>query len=379
MTEIRIIHTSDIHLGAPFLFLGARGEEHRGDLRRALERTVAVAREGPYHAIVIAGDLFDSAFAARESDVSFAAGCLSSAGSFCRVVILPGSHDCLAPGSVLERERLRFEAAGNVFVLTPERPVVAFRELSLAVHGRALLSPAGERGTFAGLAPLPEYRYNICLAHGSAAGAGPPLDPGEEPLRIDELAPGFDYLALGHWHSYRVVREELPPAVYSGSPEIIARDQRGAGSIASVSLSPSGARIERVPVGRRRIEELSIDCTGMRTTEELVKAVMAAAEPDPDLILELTLAGYVGMDAAIDSESAAAALAERYFSVRTAGGGPAREIARTELLSIPEETVAGMFVRIMLGKIEKADPAEREILEEALQIGVQLMKGRDPT
>ena len=376
--ELRILHTSDVHLGAPFRFLGARGEEQRLALRAALERTVALARDRGCRAILVAGDLFDSAFDARESDVAFAAGCLSGAGPSCRVAILPGSHDCHAPGSVLDRERARFEAGGSVVVLTPDRPVAVFSDLSLAVHGAVSTSPSPAPGALAALAPLPECRYNVCLAHGSVAGAGPPLDAREEPLRLEELAAGFDYVALGHWHSHRCVRVEGPPAHYSGSPEIVARDQRGAGSVVSVTLSPAGALVERVPVGRRRIRRVSIDCTGLGSTEELVKKIAAAAKPEPDLIVELELAGYVGMDAAIDADAAAAALAGSYFSVRLAGDGPSREILRDELLAVPQDTVAGRFARIMLREIDAAEGAERSIREEALQIGMQILRGRNP-
>ena len=242
---LRILHTADVHLGAPFLFLGAKGDDQRRALRDALERTVALARERACEAIVIAGDLFDDAFDVRESDVAFAALCLAAAGPACRVVILPGSHDFCAPGSVLDRERSRLEAGGNVHVLAPDRSVVVFPDLSLAVHGAALTSSAPAPRALSALSPRPECRFNVCLAHGSVALEGTPFAAREEPLRLEELAAGFDYIALGHWHSQRTVRAEGPPALYSGSPEIIARDQRGAGSIVSVELSREGARVAR--------------------------------------------------------------------------------------------------------------------------------------
>ncbi len=375
--EVRILHTSDVHLGAPFLFLGSKGEEQRRALRDALERTVAIARERSCHAIVIAGDLFDGAFDARESDVAFAALCLAAAGPSCRVVILPGGHDCYAPGSVFERERARFEACGTVHILTPGRSFVVFPDISLAVHGAPLVSPSPAPGALSSLAPVPECRFNVCLAHGSVASAGAQFDAREEPLRLEELARGFDYVALGHWHSRRAVSAGKPAAHYSGSPEIVARDQRGAGSIISVELSRAGVRVENLEVGRRRIERVEVDCTGIGTTEDLVKAVAGAAKPDADLIVELALSGYIDLDAATDAEAAAAALAERYFSVRLAGEGPSRAIGREDLLAAPEDTVAGRFARIMLRRIDEAAASERAILEEALQIGVQLLRGRD--
>jgi len=377
MESIRILHTSDVHIGAPFLFLGAKGTEQRLALREALLAIVRIAKEEKYHALVIAGDLFDSAFGASDADVSFAAGCLAGAGPACRVVILPGSHDHYATGSVYEREQRRFEAGGNVHILTPGRRTIEMSDLSLAVHGVAGVSNVLLENAFSSLAPRGQYRWNVCLAHGSFEGYSARLEPRETPLRVAEIPAGFDYVALGHWHSHLVVRERDPVIVYSGSPEIIARDQQGSGFVVSVMLLAGGARFERIPVGKRRIECHSIDCTLLQSTEELVRKVLDAVPADPDLILELSLAGVLGAESALDPGRGATELERHYFSVRLVGKGPSREISREELLAVPEDTVAGAFVRRMLRKIDSAPEGKRELYEEALQLGYQLFKGRD--
>ncbi len=377
MAEIKVLHTSDIHLGAPFLFLAARGNEQRLALREALARITRIAREENFDALLIAGDLFDSAFGASETDVSFAIGCCADAGPACRVVILPGSHDFYSAGSVFERERARFEASGNVHVLTPERKMVELPELSLAVHGKALTSNNAVESAFSGLIPMKQHRWNICLAHGSVEGRSAALEPRENPLRLGELDAGFDYVALGHWHSYLVVREKSPAVAYSGSPEIIARDQRGAGSVVSVACTERGIKLERLPVGEKRIMEVAMDCTGLASTEEFTKKVLGLAAPDKNLIVELSLIGLIGIDAVFDPGQALAELEQSYFSVRLRGKGPGREISKEELINVPEDTVAGKFVRRMLRKIDDAEGQKRELLEEALQLGYQLFKGRD--
>jgi len=355
-----------------------KGNEQRLALRQALERVVRAAGERHAHLLLIAGDLFDSAFGVSDADVSFAVRCLSGAGPGCQVVILPGGHDHYAPGSVFERERRRFEEGGNVRILTPARRVIEFPELSLAVHGAALVANVPLEDGFSRLAPLAAYRWNVCLAHGPVEGFSAGLEPEEEPLRLGALAAGFDYVALGHWHSQLVVSRSRPAAAYSGSPEVVARDQYEAGSALAVRLSSGAALMERIPVGARRIARHTVDCTGLQTTEDLVRAVLAAEPPDGDCILELSLAGLIGIDAALDTAEALAVLQQKYFSARMAGREPAREISRDELLAVPEETVAGKFVRGMLRRIESSEGEKREIYEAALQIGYQLFRGRNP-
>jgi exonuclease SbcD len=377
METVRILHTSDVHIGAPFLFLGGKGNEQRLALREALSAIVRIAKQERFDALVIAGDLFDSAFGASDADVSFVAGCLAGAGPACRVVILPGSHDYYAPGSVYERERRRFEAPGNVHILTPERRTIEMDELSLAVHGVAGVSNVRLESAFSGLVPREGYRWNVCLAHGSVEGYSARPEPGEAPLRIAELGNGFDYVALGHWHSHLVVSRKDPLAAYSGSPEIIARDQQGSGFAAAITLSKGGSSLERIQVGKRRVERRAVDCTPLQSTEELVGKVLEAAPADPDVVLELSLNGLVGVGSALDPERGAAELERHYFSVRLLGKGPSREMSKEELLAVPEDTVAGAFVRRMLRRIESAPEEKRELYEEALQLGYQLFKGRD--
>jgi DNA repair exonuclease SbcCD nuclease subunit len=377
MEPIKMLHVSDVHIGAPFQFLGRRGGEQRLALREALARVASIVREERYHLLVIAGDLFDSAYETSDADVSFVIGCLRDAGSLCHVVILPGGHDHFSAGSIYERELKRFEAPGNVHVLVPGKRVIEIPELSLAVHGKALASNVAAESGLAGLAPVPGRRWNVCLAHCSVVGFSPDLDTGDTHARLEDLEGGFDYVGLGHWHSYRVLREEAPPVLYSGSPEIVARDQQGAGFAVSAVLSNGGISFERRAIGKRRVESRSIDCTGLASTEELVERVMKAVPPDPNLILELSLGGLIGIDSALDPTVGSDELERHYFSVRLAGKGPSREISREALLALPEETVAGALVRGILKKIESSEGETRELYEEALQLAYQLFKGRD--
>jgi len=378
MEELRIIHTADVHLGAPFEFLGARGAQQRLALREALERVVAAARDEGCGAIVIAGDLFNSAYDVLESDMTFAIGALAGAGPGCTVVILPGSHDFYSAGSVYERERARFEAAGNVKLLTPRSQVVEIPELSLAIHGKALTSNAGVEGALSGLTPVERCRWNVAVAHGSVEGFGGVPESADVPVGLDGLQPGFSYVALGHWHSYRVVREGCPSVVYCGSPEVIARDQRGAGTAVSIAFGPEGVRTNLVRAGKRRLAQASIDCTGLGATEDLVRKVSASVPEDRDLILDLELTGVIGAESVVDPAEALDALEGRYFSVRLAGKGPSRAISREELLLVPDDTVAGKFVRVMLSRMESASEDKKGLYEEALQVGYQLFKGRNP-
>jgi len=55
-----LIHTADIHLGAPLGWLGDRAADQRGELRRAMSSIVDVALDRKADCLLVAGDLFDS-------------------------------------------------------------------------------------------------------------------------------------------------------------------------------------------------------------------------------------------------------------------------------------------------------------------------------
>lgn len=378
MDKVRILHTSDVHIGAPFEFLGARGGRQRRAVRETFESITGMASRQGFHVLLIAGDLFDSAYSVAESDLSFVLKCLSGAGAGCRIVILPGSHDYLAPGSIFERERERFESAGNTRIVTFEDNIVKIPELSLAVHGCPLNSPHTSKVALSDLVPLVDFDWNVAVAHGSVEGASAASEPEDNPIDPCELDGRFDYLALGHWHSFNMIREGGPPVVYCGSPELIARDQKGAGSVVSLTLSTGAAEVERIRVGKRRVEGTVVDCTGMVTTEEIYRKVIEQRPADEDLVLDLTVKGILGSESAVDMEMVREMLLEHFFSVKFSGSGPAREISGEDIGSIPEGTVAGRFVRILHERISGASGEERELLEEALQLGCQLFLGRNP-
>ncbi|MCK4235477.1 MAG: hypothetical protein KAX38_00060, partial [Candidatus Krumholzibacteria bacterium] len=125
-------------------------------------------------------------------------------------------------------------------------------------------------------------------------------------------------------------------------------------------------------------KSVSVDCTGLGTTEELVGKVKERVPEDADLVVELSITGLIGTDAVIDPALVLDELGGNYFSVRLSGKRPEREISKDDLLKVPEGTVAGKFVRVLLERIEEASGNEREELEEALQIGYQLFRGRSP-
>lgn len=242
---MRFLHTSDWQLGLRLRFVpgeaGARLRAQRFDTVRLIAR---VALEREVGAVLVAGDVFDDN-AVSPATLQLARDALAAFAPV-PVLLLPGNHDALTPDSALARldagEHVRLlrelaplELAGGVFFPCP----------LIRRHSRedpALWLPAREPA---------DQRVRVAVAHGGVLEFS---ETTETPNRIDARAvidKGFDYLALGDWHSeFRLG----PRAVYPGTPEPTSFAEAGAGRVLIVEIPEAGAApdIEAVSVGRAR-------------------------------------------------------------------------------------------------------------------------------
>ncbi|HVA15431.1 MAG TPA: metallophosphoesterase [Stellaceae bacterium] len=231
--ELRIVHSSDLHVGEGFT-----EPVHQGDGTAGLRVVLQAARDAKADVVLLAGDTFEhNRLSAGLLDRAKAL--LAAAGM--TVVILPGNHDPAIADSVFHRG---VAAPANVHVLgVTDDAAVAFPDLGLEIWGHA-------HRDYGDMAPLARPRprcsfWQIAMAHGHYAPA---------PDRSTKLRPGWlfgddeiaataaDYVALGHWNRPVRVGSGATLAYYSGSPDY-------AGTVNLVRLLPSGGvDVSRVPV-----------------------------------------------------------------------------------------------------------------------------------
>jgi len=241
---MRLLHTSDWHLGRSFHGIGML------DAQRAfVDQLVTFVRDESVDVVLIAGDVYDRALPGVDVVGLLDDALVRLTGAGAQVVLTSGNHDSAIrlgfASRVLER--------GGVHLRTRlaelDKPVLfplaggsdADSDAVLAIYGIPWLEPrlvAGQLGVEtashfevtraaterirADLHDRAETRtvHSVVLAHTFASG-GISSDS-ERDLSIGgvgavplDLFDGFSYTALGHLHG----RQELSPAVrYSGSP-----------------------------------------------------------------------------------------------------------------------------------------------------------------
>lgn len=364
MSSLKILHTADVHLDAPYRFLGTSGSSQRQVVRETFDRVCRLAYDDSYHLLLIAGDLFDSN-SVSDKTLDWIITLLGDIGI--PVCISPGTHDCLGAQCIYRNMRVRWPS--NVRLALDAGPlVVALPDLDLSIHTNVGSSPID------GLKRSGSIRWEIAMAHGSVIIPGK-IDSAESPITSEQIAAtGLDYIALGHWHSWGDYSAGDVKAIYPGSPERIEFGT-GKGAIASVTLTENGTIVERKVVGARRMEEKSISVAGMKTAEDLRREVAALA--DPDLALRLTLTGLSSMEFTIDTSALREELCGEFFWLEILDRShPSLAELSDELF--PDRLVIGKYARQMAKQIEQSagDEDAVSLLEDALQVGVAVLQGR---
>src|SRR5215210_5571916 len=297
----RLLHMADVHLGARHHDLGPAAAAQRERQFAAFRAAVGLALQEKVDVVLIAGDLFDSNTQPRRSVERAAAELGRLVQRNVPVVLIPGTHDCYDASSIYRVFDLAAMAGAaadgdQLVVLTDTRRQVTFPALDLTVHGRVSSTKRAADSPLAGFSAraeasgegLERARWHVGMIHGALRIPG--VIEREDVLFTEQeiASSGLDYVALGHWHSFREGRANGTAWAYAGAPEPVALDQDGAGQVLLVTLAEDGGKsavtIEPRPVGRSRVQRLEIDAAEMPTQAGLIRRLGELS--DPDLVLD---------------------------------------------------------------------------------------------
>lgn len=349
-----VLHTADLHLGKSFSSLPPeRAGQRRDDLLATLTRMCRTARERRVDLCCIAGDLFDRV---NVTPQVLAAVRRALAEADVPVLLAPGNHDPLAPGSPY----LHGGWPGNVLLANlPGWQRVSFAGMEVWAFG--YVTGTAHRSPWHGFAGCGKdallVLHAACLAPGLATEAG---YYSFSPQEIPRCA----YCALGHHHRPAQV---TPQAWYAGTPEPLEAETVPATALL-VTLD-GGARVEQLPVASRRHRRVRLDVSG-RTAEEIWDRALAEAAVEDLLALELH--GVLDLTASLDLAALQAELSARTFAATV----------ETDALLSPTEMaldgVSGMLLAVTRERLERlaADDLQCGRLERAMRYAALALEGR---
>ena len=369
---IKLLHTADQHLGVKFSGFGEKGKQLRQAVKGSLRTLVDLAVAEAVDLVLIAGDLFDSNAVSRNL-VEEAVTQLKRLPPV-PVCILPGTHDCYDVSSVYSRPE--FQNIPDIHISTVEITAIPFPKLDITVYGKANLSPKGTGSPLAALRKTNETRYHVAMAHGEMAIEGKfsgdyyPVEPREI------AASGMNYVALGHWHRYADFSQGGVRASYCGASETLSFEEgEDSGFVLIVSIDELAARVEKKRVGKFLWKTVDLAIETFESEKDLIQEIRQLAAPNT--LLRVRLNGLKPLDWDVSEERLIEMLGDSFFHLEVITGGLSTSLDRIRVADFPESTVMGPFLRIMEKRLETAGPAEKPVLEEALQRGFALLNGRE--
>jgi len=391
---LRIIHTADVHLGARHDDLGEQASAQRERQFAAFTAASDLALAEKVDLFLIAGDLFDSNVQPRRSVERVAAQLKRLADSKIRTVVVPGTHDCYDRSSIYRAYDLKALAGSLpdddlVTVLSPDQPSVHITACDVVVHGPVFptkKAPHSPLRDLAGQAGDPPATWRIGMVHGSIAIPGK-TERDDVVITTDEIAAtGFDYLALGHWHSAQQSRAGGVTYAYAGAPEPVALDQDRAGKVLLVELEDTAGRrsvtVQERQVGATRFEKIELDAADISNQPTLIE--LLGKKSDPNLVLDARVVGVRPDELDLHLDEIEAALAGSFLKVRV------RDVslpALTEGALPSPDTIAGAFIRDLEARIAELEAApdaagqagltEAAELRDALRLGRLLLAGHE--
>lgn len=327
---VRFLHIADLHLG---MRITRFSQEAIAKIRQArfdaLENVRKAARQpgAGFEFVVIAGDLFD--------DIAVAGDITRRAYELLKsfpvpVLVLPGNHDPLQPGSVWDTSLWKGNGAAEstVRVLRERMPVTV--RPGVTIYPCPVLRKTSHDDPTQWIRNVPRSAddgVRIGVAHGSV------MDRPNLPLDDHPISPSapsdldLDYVALGHWHNYKHfsgadghLRMYYPgvhePMRFRGDTEATgwvpystggARDEfldQGNGTALAVTIDAPGAapRVESLAVGYHR---WSLRDERINTPGELDRLIdeISAAPDKATTLLRLRLSGTLPLDSLSRVES----------------------------------------------------------------------------
>lgn len=324
----RFIHTADWQLGKNFDRV--TNPDKRARLRQERIAVLAdIAKIGQEHGtsfVVVAGDLFDSPTADRET----VAAALSAIGQIqLPVYVIPGNHDHGGPGCLWEQAFFTSQQpqlAPNLHVLLERQPV----QLESAwILPCPLLRRMESEDTTAWIRSeqvrqrCSDGKPVILLAHGSTQSFGYDDEESDSAginrIELERLPEGLvDYVALGDWHGTKMIH---PRAWYSGTPEADRFTKGGdhdPGNILVVEIERGREpKVEKVRTSRLQWHSMEFEFVGERAFEDLKKCLeeLLGNRSNEDL-LQLDLRGTLGLEEASKSSQLREALEARLLRLK---------------------------------------------------------------
>lgn len=359
--RIKLLHFGDLHLDAPFTSLSdvdGRPDQRRQELKRVMERIVELAAGEQVDLVLVCGDLYEHGYT-KKSTIHFICDQFQKIPGI-PILIIPGNHDPATADSFY----CNFDWPLNVHILNNYNDYYEYPNTGIRVYGN--LPSHGK---------LDSSGINILVLHGTLD--MPFSIDAYQPVSSDELeAFGFDYCAMGHFHT-RVQGAGVKKRIYNpGSPEPLGFDEEGEHGVFITTIEKQQGEDSNIQtvfktMNLRRFVNVDVQVGGCNTDEQVALKMATAMESagSSEDLYRISLQGYLTHDLKINTGYIADLLKTKAFYTRIIDHTtPDYDFERIAC----EPGLRGLFVKKMLARAAKAPGAEeKRLVMQALYYGME--------
>ncbi len=356
---MKIIHCADIHFGSKMeaRLPKEKSDERKGELRAAFAKMLDFAVDEGASVILLVGDVFDSDRSFKK-DREFFYGAVR-AHSEIDFLYLRGNHD--------EKERYLADDLPNLKTFDDSWTTYSYGTVD--IHG-AEISSNNSLALYSSLKALPN-RKNIVMLHGTAGES-----TGKDKVNLTKLrGKNIDYLALGHIHSYEEGKvDDRGRYAFSGCLEGRGFDEIGEKGflLLTVDETSETGKIESefIPNSVRKIEELTVDISGVDGVYAAVQSVRAHIRAEKKDLCRIILKGEIDFDNDTLASDVEKILAHDYYFTSVKD----ETVRKFDLDALRGDlSLRGEFLRGVLSDEALSDEEKQKILS----IGLKVLSGRE--
>lgn len=353
---MKILHSADWHLDSPII---GRSEAQTNLLKYTLaqvpHKVVTAAKAERCDLMLLSGDLFDGA--ATPESIKAVKDALAEAEI--PVFITPGNHDYLCPTSPWLTERW----PNNVHIFTSHYwESFAIPELDCRIYGAAFTGPESE-ALLDGFRADCDETYAIGILHGDPTVISSPYCP----ISARQIeASNLDYLALGHIHKGDRILSGSTLCAWPGCPMGRGFDELDAKGVLIITLDDRGCDARFFPLDTPRFFDWECEA-GSDAAATLSRLLPAAGSSD---FYRITLTGE---SEPLDTDL----LLGRFPQFPNLVLRDRTELPMDIWANVDEDSLEGMYFRLLRGQLENADEDTREKILLAAKLSRRILENRE--
>ncbi len=354
---MKIIHTADLHLQSKMDGLPSEKTKiRREEILHTFERLCSYAKENGVTAVILAGDVFDTA-KNSEKVVSRFLEAIASATPV-DFIFFTGNHD----------EGLEFLSQktlpDNIKVISDEWGYIQYQNV---VISGITLTKSNSNVLYDTLS-LDNENVNIVCMHGQIVNyVG---DYNDELIFLPKLKDkNIDYLALGHIHAYSLEKLDARGKYgYSGCLEGRGFDETGEKGFVLIDVEGKQLKTHFLPFAKRCLYTVEVDVTDIDNWYNFANKIISDLSAyNKDSLIKVVLKGEHLVSVEVDVEYLNNRLNEKFFFAKVYDQTTLK-IGESDYEN--DKSVRGEFVRTVLN----SDMSE-EMKKAVIMKGLTALKG----